>query len=109
LVYGGPYSRRPGLGWRDRVPRRPPDYGGSTGVGGLSRGLPVGGGNGWYAADILWKIRGWIDQLVGGPGLRRGRRDPETVGYGEALDFWRVVGFERRPPPGLARRDEAAG
>jgi hypothetical protein len=55
----------------------------------------VGGGNGWYAADILWKIRGWMDQLVGGPGLRRGRRDSEVVGYGEALDFWRVVGFER--------------
>ena len=55
----------------------------------------VGGGNGWYAADILWKIRGWMDQLAGGPGLRRGRRNPETVGYGEALDFWRVVGFER--------------
>ncbi|HZL66492.1 MAG TPA: DUF2867 domain-containing protein, partial [Candidatus Limnocylindrales bacterium] len=34
-------------------------------------------------------------QLVGGPGLRRGRRDSEVVGYGEALDFWRVVGFER--------------
>jgi uncharacterized protein YbjT (DUF2867 family) len=55
----------------------------------------VGGGNGWYAADILWKIRGWMDQLAGGPGLRRGRRNPETVEYGEVLDFWRVVGFER--------------
>ncbi len=55
----------------------------------------VGGGNGWYAADILWKFRGWMDQLAGGPGLRRGRRNPDTVGYGEALDFWRVVGFER--------------
>ena len=55
----------------------------------------VGGGHGWYAADWLWKIRGWMDRLVGGPGLRRGRRDPELVGYGEALDFWRVVGFER--------------
>ncbi|MGB7762994.1 MAG: SDR family oxidoreductase [Bryobacteraceae bacterium] len=55
----------------------------------------VGGGHGWYAADWLWKIRGWMDRLVGGPGLRRGRRDPEMVGYGEALDFWRVVGFER--------------
>lgn len=55
----------------------------------------VGGGHGWYAADILWKIRGWMDQLVGGPGLRRGRRNPETVRYGEALDFWRVVGFHR--------------
>jgi Protein of unknown function (DUF2867) len=55
----------------------------------------VDGGNGWYAANWLWNIRGWIDVLAGGPGLRRGRRNPETVGYGEALDFWRVVGFER--------------
>lgn len=51
----------------------------------------IGGGNGWYAADILWKIRGALDQLFGGPGLRRGRRHPETLGYGDALDFWRVV------------------
>ena len=55
----------------------------------------VGGGHGWYAADGLWVIRGWIDMLFGGPGLRRGRRDPEAVGYGEALDFWRVVGLDR--------------
>ena len=55
----------------------------------------VGGGHGWYAADWLWRIRGWMDVLAGGPGLRRGRRDPEMVGYGEALDFWRVIGFER--------------
>jgi hypothetical protein len=55
----------------------------------------VGGGHGWYAADWLWRIRGWMDRLVGGPGLRRGRRDPEVVAYGEALDFWRVVGYER--------------
>jgi hypothetical protein len=54
----------------------------------------VGGGHGWYAADWLWKIRGWMDLLVGGPGLRRGRRHPDTVGFGEALDFWRVVGIE---------------
>ena len=54
----------------------------------------VGGGHGWYAADWLWKIRGWIDLLVGGPGLRRGRRHPETVAFGEALDFWRVVGIQ---------------
>ncbi|MEM9292089.1 MAG: SDR family oxidoreductase [Acidobacteriota bacterium] len=54
----------------------------------------VGGGHGWYAADWLWRLRGWMDRLVGGPGLRRGRRDPVTVGYGEALDFWRVTGLE---------------
>ncbi len=55
----------------------------------------LGGGHGWYAADWLWIIRGWMDLAVGGPGLRRGRRDPEALGYGEALDFWRVVGFDR--------------
>lgn len=55
----------------------------------------VGGGHGWYAGDILWRIRGYMDQLVGGPGLRRGRRHPENVEFGEALDFWRVVGLER--------------
>ena len=55
----------------------------------------LGGGHGWYAGDLLWRIRGWMDQLVGGPGLRRGRRHAEDVEFGEALDFWRVVGVER--------------
>lgn len=55
----------------------------------------VGGGHGWYAADWLWRIRGLMDRLVGGPGLRRGRRNPETISYGEALDFWRVSGIVR--------------
>ncbi len=55
----------------------------------------VGGGHGWYAADWLWRVRGGLDRLVGGPGLRRGRRDPKLVSYGEALDFWRVTGYER--------------
>ncbi|MBN1492328.1 MAG: SDR family oxidoreductase [Phycisphaerae bacterium] len=54
----------------------------------------IGGGQGYYAADWLWQVRGWLDRLVGGPGLRRGRREPEAVGYGEALDFWRVTGIE---------------
>jgi uncharacterized protein YbjT (DUF2867 family)/uncharacterized protein YndB with AHSA1/START domain len=55
----------------------------------------IGGGHGWYAADWLWRLRGFLDHLVGGPGLRRGRRNPEEVSYGEALDFWRVTGLER--------------
>lgn len=55
----------------------------------------IGGGNGWYAGDVLWRIRGWMDTLVGGPGLRRGRRNSEQVEFGEALDFWRVVGLDR--------------
>ena len=55
----------------------------------------IGGGHGWYAGDMLWRIRGWMDTLAGGPGLRRGRRDPDRVEFGEALDFWRVIGLER--------------
>lgn len=59
--------------------------------GAISR---LGGQNGWYSSNWLWSIRGWLDLLVGGPGLRRGRRHPERLAYGEALDFWRVTGVE---------------
>lgn len=55
----------------------------------------LGGGHGYYASDWLWRLRGALDVLVGGPGLRRGRRDPERVSYGEALDFWRVTDIDR--------------
>lgn len=54
----------------------------------------IGGGQGYYAADWLWRIRGGLDRLVGGPGLRRGRRSAQVVTYGEALDFWRVTGIQ---------------
>jgi hypothetical protein len=54
----------------------------------------IGGSNGWYFASFLWKIRGFFDLLVGGVGLRRGRRDPHTLVAGDALDFWRVESFE---------------
>jgi hypothetical protein len=54
----------------------------------------LGGANGWYHAGLLWRIRGALDRLVGGPGLRRGRRDPERLVPGDALDFWRVEAFE---------------
>lgn len=50
----------------------------------------IGGRTGWYYADVLWTLRAGIDRLVGGPGLRRGRRDPDHVRVGEALDCWRV-------------------
>lgn len=61
----------------------------------------IGGGHGWYAADWLWRLRGLLDRLVGGPGLRRGRRDPDEVAFGEPLDFWRVTAFERDRHLGL--------
>ena len=54
----------------------------------------IGGVNGWYFANLLWQIRGFFDLLVGGVGLRRGRRDPHTLLAGDALDFWRVESYE---------------
>jgi uncharacterized protein YbjT (DUF2867 family) len=54
----------------------------------------IGGATGWYALNSLWRARGLIDQLAGGAGLRRGRRDPEQLAPGEALDFWRVERYE---------------
>jgi hypothetical protein len=54
----------------------------------------IGGDRGWYYANGLWRIRGFLDLLVGGVGVRRGRRDPETPFPGDALDFWRVESYE---------------
>ncbi|MFT7051703.1 MAG: hypothetical protein ACJAZK_002319 [Psychroserpens sp.] len=51
----------------------------------------IGGTNGWYYGTILWKIRGYIDKLFGGIGLRRGRTSPTDLDVGDALDFWRVI------------------
>jgi uncharacterized protein YbjT (DUF2867 family) len=55
----------------------------------------IGGSNGWYFANLLWKLRGALDLLVGGVGLRRGRRDPHNLMAGDALDFWRVESIEQ--------------
>jgi uncharacterized protein YbjT (DUF2867 family) len=54
----------------------------------------LGGERGWLYADWLWRLRGMADRLVGGPGFRRGRRDPDAVRVGDALDFWRVEAVE---------------
>ena len=54
----------------------------------------IGGDKGWLAWNWAWKVRGWMDSLVGGPGLSRGRRHPTEVQIGEALDFWRVEDLE---------------
>jgi len=54
----------------------------------------IGGKRGWYHMNWAWEIRGFIDQLMGGVGLRRGRRDPDELRVGDALDFWRVEAVE---------------
>jgi len=51
----------------------------------------IGGTNGWYSANFLWKIRGFIDKMFGGVGLRRGRTNATSLAAGDALDFWRVL------------------
>ena len=55
----------------------------------------IGGDAGWYSFPLAWEVRGGLDRLVGGVGLRRGRRDPHTLYVGDALDFWRVEKLER--------------
>lgn len=52
--------------------------------------MGIGGERGWLYLDRLWAMRGWVDKAVGGVGLRRGRRHPDELRVGEALDFWRV-------------------
>lgn len=59
----------------------------------------IGGDTGWYHADALWTLRGFLDLLAGGVGVRRGRH-PERLAPGDALDFWRVEAIE---PPELLR------
>jgi len=54
----------------------------------------IGGATGWYYGNWLWRLRGWLDLLVGGVGMRRGRRDREQLKAGDTLDFWRVEAFE---------------
>jgi uncharacterized protein YbjT (DUF2867 family) len=54
----------------------------------------IGGSTGWYYADWLWRLRGIVDIWMGGLGLNRGRRDPEDLRVGDALDCWRVEVFE---------------
>ncbi|AIG76386.1 Putative nucleoside-diphosphate sugar epimerase [Amycolatopsis japonica] len=55
----------------------------------------IGGEHGWYSFPLAWSVRGWADRLVGGVGLRRGRRDPRRLHLGEALDWWRVEYLDR--------------
>jgi hypothetical protein len=61
----------------------------------LSNLWALGGETGWYYADWIWQIRGFIDRLVGGVGLRRGRTHPWQINSGDALDFWRVLIADR--------------
>jgi uncharacterized protein YbjT (DUF2867 family) len=54
----------------------------------------IGGAAGWHCANWLWTLRGWLDLLMGGVGMRRGRRDPERLRVGDTLDCWRVESIQ---------------
>lgn len=54
----------------------------------------IGGNTGWYFGTFLWKVRGFVDKLLGGPGLSRGRRHVDSLAVGDCLDFWRVVAVD---------------
>ncbi|MEW6657743.1 MAG: SDR family oxidoreductase [Thermodesulfobacteriota bacterium] len=106
--------------WRDAGPLLPPEWthcGDTDFAGGtiLSCGYrlrlqaapeevwgpisSIGGDTGWYFADWLWALRGWLDRVVGGAGLSRGRLHPTNLKVGDTLDFWRVLAVE--PPKRL--------
>ena len=54
----------------------------------------LGGEEGWPAGNLLWQLRGFLDRLAGGVGMRRGRRHPRELRIGDPLDFWRVETLE---------------
>jgi uncharacterized protein YbjT (DUF2867 family) len=54
----------------------------------------IGGANGWYYGEWLWRLRSFLDLLVGGVGMRRGRRHPQELAVGDTVDFWRVEAYE---------------
>ncbi|MEO5632850.1 SDR family oxidoreductase [Gaiella sp.] len=96
--------------WSDEVFAERPPYGGvrrgsrlidsrsvvvgTTTSAAFSPIQAIGGRTGWYKGALLWRLRGLLDVLVGGPGLRRGRRDPVGLRVGDTVDFWRVDAIE---------------
>ena len=95
-------AQRPGLGRRLAVPvderERPVRRDPGRACGRCSRASAAT--NGWYSWPLAWAVRGVLDRVVGGVGLRRGRRDPDRLAVGDVVDFWRV---EERSPGELLR------
>jgi len=65
--------------------------------------LGIGGENGWYSSPLLWAVRGLMDRVVGGVGLRRGRRSRTAARVGDAIDFWRVEAVDQTEDGHLLR------
>lgn len=71
--------------------------------------VSIGGKTGWYHADWLWELRGFLDRIFGGVGIRRGRRHPHELRVGDALDFWRVADLREKEKLVLAAEMKLPG
>ena len=69
----------------------------------------MGGTRGWYFANWAWRLRGMLDRMLGGAGLRRGRRHPDDLRVGDAVDFWRVDALEPDQARPVQVGDEGPG
>lgn len=69
----------------------------------------VGGDNGEFGYETLWQIRGFIDKIIGGYGLSRGRRDPKHLRVGDSVDFWKVVDVRENERLFIVCSDETLG
>lgn len=90
----GPQPNRGGVRFRNRLLDARSQRVDATPAAAFAPIRRLGGDTGWYAFTLLWRVRGWLDLLVGGVGARRGRRDPGTLHVGDAVDFWRVERYE---------------
>lgn len=90
----GPQNNRTGVRYRNRVLDARSQHVDVPPAAAFAPIRRIGGATGWYAYDFLWRLRGALDLLVGGVGMRRGRRDPEELHVGDAVDFWRVERYE---------------
>ena len=71
--------------------------------------LTIGGEKGWYRYNWMWRVRGLLDKISGGPGLSRGRRDVSSLRLGDSLDFWKVADLEPNRRLSSHQSDEIAG
>ena len=91
---GRPHAHGPGLGRRQPAARRADRHDRCLRRRAVPRRVRHRRHRGWYVTPLLWRMRGWADKAVGGVGLRRGRRNPDLLGVGDAVDFWRVEAVE---------------
>ena len=94
LSAAGAETPRPGARFGNRIVDSRAVQVGAPPVNAFAPVRRIGGTTGWYAWEVLWRLRGFLDLLAGGPGMRRGRRHPQHLRVGDVVDFWRVEAYE---------------